>query len=78
MSYLLSDKRMSDRERVCAAKWLDAAIDREDAALAEYWRDEGLAAREARLNGHPEPRRRTSAPTCPGCGTVSCTGTCLL
>lgn len=40
---------MSEREQHCAAKWTEALIDLEDTDLAEYWRDEGLKAKEIRL-----------------------------
>jgi hypothetical protein len=40
---------MSDREVHCAAKWMEALIDQEDADLGEYWREEGLKAKEIRL-----------------------------
>ena len=41
--------RMSDRERLCFAKQLEAAFDLDDADLAEYWKDQGLQARQERL-----------------------------
>lgn len=60
------DERMTDRERLCYAKWLEAAIDLEDPALAAYWQAQGLEARRERLFFHTPsmqaetPKRRRS------------------
>jgi hypothetical protein len=56
-AYLLAEPRMSDREKVCATKWLDAAL-AGDADLADYWKEKGLEARVARIapgEAMPEP-----------------------
>jgi hypothetical protein len=74
VSALLSDPRMSERERVCARNWLAAAIDAEDPDLTAFWRNEGLAARLARVAPGeemaeppvPEPKPRKE--TCDHCG----------
>jgi hypothetical protein len=59
VTYLTSDPRMSDREKVCAEKWLKAAIDDNDPDLADYWKEQGMIARQDRLRGDgediPEP-----------------------
>jgi hypothetical protein len=82
---------MSDREKVCAEKWLHAAIDAEDPDLADYWKEKGLEARLERLAGpnsepiaeppipEPKPRKAKARPTCDLCGSPDCKdSSCLI
>jgi hypothetical protein len=88
MSLLLSDPRLTDRERVCARNWLQAAIDDDDPDTAAFWQAEGLKARTLRLlDGHepaPEPAyvplpRRKKAAACDLCKSPTCKNSaCLL
>jgi hypothetical protein len=42
-------EKMSQRERVCFARQLEAALDNDDPGLADYWKQKGLQARQERL-----------------------------
>ena len=79
MSALLSDPRMSERERACAESWLAAALQDDNAEQTAYWRERMMAARTARLmaGGEPIPeppvrepvtRKKKEPKTCPECG----------
>jgi hypothetical protein len=89
VTYLLSEPRMSDREKACAEAWLRAAIDDGDPDLADYWKARGLEARVARVApGEPmaeppvpeyKPRKEKPKPSCDLCGDPSCKDSkCLL
>jgi hypothetical protein len=90
MTYLLSDPRMSDREKACAEAWLRAAIDDEDPEAARYWQEQGLAARLARVAPGDEiaeppapeykPSKEKPLPRpCPDCKSIKCKNSaCLL
>lgn len=49
MTALHSEPGMSEREKMCATKWIEAAIDKADPDLATYWQEQGLEARLARI-----------------------------
>lgn len=87
MSVLLSEPRMSDREKVCARKWMEAALDKEDPDLATYWQNKGLEARLERLAGEdsqpiPEPPipapKKPKKAACDLCGATTCTNSACL
>jgi len=88
VSILLSDPRMSQREKDCAEKWLEASLRDDNAEQTAYWRERMMAARTARLmeGGEPIPeppvvlpKSHKPKPTCPDCGSTTCTNSaCLL
>jgi len=84
MSVPTDTDRMSDRERHCFAKQLEAVFTLDDPDLGDYWKEQGLLARHERLIA-PEvhldaPRKRkTAKPKCAECGSTDHTNAaCLL
>jgi hypothetical protein len=87
VTYLLSEPRMSDREKECAEQWLAAALN-DDLAMADYWKAKGLEARVARIAGPgeempeppvPEYKPKRAKEKCDLCGSPDCkSSSCLL